>query len=409
MPDSKFLELHGGQYRFVRRIGKERVQRKLYTDSLSQARKLRDLYLATGSWHSTSMVEQGQAWRKHLDSETDKVHSASVLFGDVYEDIADKHGSESANIFARVADGEMPIFERLEAWHSDKRAGLKLKERTKADHRTGITRLVAWMNGRKLEPFVPEVTQKIAEDYLDHLIESDVHPRTGNKALSSIRSMWNFMRVHPNPWSGVTMDESNTTDEKERAFTNAEIMNLLDGPADKTMQAVMRMACLTGARLEELFKLQISDVKDGLLWIVNSKRKGPVTKRPVPIHNLLAPLIEELCKGRGQGDFVIAEGNPTGWDGTRSMAFSKRFATYRRKVGVDEKLDGQRRSKVNFHSFRRWLATQFEALEVSEIVAARIVGHKLDTMTYGLYSDGANVEVLRDGLNKVKLPGPALK
>ena len=73
------------------------------------------------------------------------------------------------------------------------------------------------------------------------------------------------------------------------------------------------------------------------------------------------------------------------------MAFSKRFATYRRKLGIDDKLSGERRSKVNFHSFRRWVATKFDYAQVPEVDAARILAHKITSMTYGTYSDARNV------------------
>jgi integrase len=404
MADKKFLEYRGNSWRFVQRKGGERIQKTLGTDSLTKARNLRDLYLATGTWHSVTMVERGRAYRKQIESETDKEYSASILFEDIVTDIEDEHGADAAHLFIRVAEGELPLMERLDAWHEDKRTGIKLKERTKADHRTAITRLVAWLKTKGIEAFTMDVTQRIAEDYLDHLVAIEVHPRTGNKALSSIRSMWNFMRVSPNPWSGLTMDETNTTDKKERAFTREEVAALLAGTSDETMQAAMRIACLTGARLEEIFQIKISDIKDNVFWIINSKRKGPITKRPVPIHSELAQLVKDLSKKRDPDQYLIIKGDATGWDGTRSMAFSKRFATYRRKMGVNEVIKGQRRSKVNFHSFRRWLATELERLEVPEIVAARVVGHKLSTMTYGLYSDGADLKVLRDGLEKVKLP-----
>lgn len=40
----------------------------------------------------------------------------------------------------------------------------------------------------------------------------------------------------------------------------------------------------------------------------------------------------------------------------------KRFTTYRRSVGVDDVTPGQRRSKVAFHSFRRWFVTSAKLL-----------------------------------------------
>jgi integrase len=90
------------------------------------------------------------------------------------------------------------------------------------------------------------------------------------------------MQIRPNPWSGLTMDETNTNDEKERAFTRDEVATLLARPSEDTMQAAMRIAGLTGARLEEIFQIKISDINNNVFWIINSERKGPVMKRPAP-------------------------------------------------------------------------------------------------------------------------------
>ena len=57
MSDKKFLEFRGDSFRFVRRIGEKREQKYLGTNSLSQARKLRDRYLALGTWQSHDIAE----------------------------------------------------------------------------------------------------------------------------------------------------------------------------------------------------------------------------------------------------------------------------------------------------------------------------------------------------------------
>ena len=52
--------------------------------------------------------------------------------------------------------------------------------------------------------------------------------------------------------------------------------------------------------------------------------------------------------------------------------------------------------KKTFHSIRKYVATCFENEGVDELKASRILGHNLQTMSYGLYSGGHDVEGLRD-------------
>jgi integrase len=95
----------------------------------------------------------------------------------------------------------------------------------------------------------------------------------------------------------------------------------------------------------------------------------------------------------------------TGWDNNRTMADSKRFAYYRKRLGVNDKRPGARRSKVNFHSFRRWFATKAEEAGQRENVVAAIMGHRKDVgITFNLYSKAELFELKRLCIEAVKLP-----
>ena len=80
---------------------------------------------------------------------------------------------------------------------------------------------------------------------------------------------------------GSLVHERHTGDRKERAFTDAELLILLNGPADDTMESVTLIGCLTGARLEEIFKLKVMDVKDDVLWLIK-KLKTKRSSREAP-------------------------------------------------------------------------------------------------------------------------------
>lgn len=73
----------------------------------------------------------------------------------------------------------------------------------------------------------------------------------------------------------------------------------------------------------------------------------------------------------------------------------KKFRTHRKRRGID-------RPRVGFHSFRATVATKLENAGVPETHAARLVGHKVKTMTYGLYSSGLTLPQLREVVEAVR-------
>jgi hypothetical protein len=48
----------------------------------------------------------------------------------------------------------------------------------------------------------------------------------------------------------------------------------------------------------------------------------------------------------------------------RYMPLSKRFNRYRKDLGVHEQDEGKRQSRVDFHSFRRWLITKADQADI---------------------------------------------
>lgn len=142
-------------------------------------------------------------------------------------------------------------------------------------------------------------------------------------------------------------------DEGKRPYTDEEVAKLLYGPADGLLSKLMRIAALSGMRLEEICQLRVSDCKDEIFSIRSGKTVN--AKRSVPIHSELENLVAECCVGKKDCDFLI-DGlplSPPSRD-TRSDPAAKRFTRYRRKRGVDERPNGKAKSNVDFHSFRRW-------------------------------------------------------
>jgi integrase len=73
-------------------------------------------------------------------------------------------------------------------------------------------------------------------------------------------------------------------------------------------------------------------------------------------------------------------------------------------VGVHDKPEGNRRSLVNLHSFRRFFITKAERAGQPPWIIESVVGHKRTGMSLGVYSAGLSTEQLRACVEAVRLP-----
>lgn len=184
------------------------------------------------------------------------------------------------------------------------------------------------------------------------------------------------------------------------------MVKLLNSDADDDLKDFTRIAALSGMRLEEIGQLRVRDCQDSMFSV--TRGKTPAAIRKVPIHSALKPIIERRSDDRDLNAFLFADLQDTGWDNNRTMALSKRFGYLRKRVGVDDKRDGARRSKVNFHSFRRFFATRAEEAGQRGNVVAAVMGHSKNVgLTFGHYSKAQLTELKRECVEAVKLPADA--
>lgn len=315
--------------------------------------------------------------------------------------------------YAAVASGAAaPLDSYVERWLS----ATSYTDRTKADARTALADLGAWLKASERPCTINIVDERLASDFRDFgLRGKGVHPKTANKKLSALRQYWiwmassGFHKPAVNPWAGKSLPKPKAFQSdpdsalgQERPFTDEEIEALLKGPSGTDLGDVMRIAALSGMRLEEIGQLRVKNCVGGLFDVVRSKTKAGVRK--VPIHSDLEAIVDRRAKGEATA-FLFPDFKASGWDDTRTMATSKQFAAYRRKVGVDDSREGARRSKVNFHSFRRWFARKCEEAGQSESIVARVMGHEKGvSITFGLYSQAMPLDLMRTCVESVKLP-----
>ena len=248
-----------------------------------------------------------------------------------------------------------------------------------------------------------QVTPKSLKQWLAVMAdEEELASKTINGLKVQAQAFWAYLVEHevvkrePNPFTLTTLAVPKTARKQtERVpFTPDEIVRFLESPVvqkDAQLSLLIRLAMYTGARIEELAMLKKTDLDFAQEVIRFRGTKTKAADRQVPIHPVLIPILSATLPD-GQDEFLIA-GLTIDARGERGKAIGKRFGRLKTDMGYGEE-------KV-FHSIRKTVSTLLEQAEVLEGVAADILGHEKQTMTYGLYSGGSSLKQKRDAIKKL--------
>ena len=441
--NTEYLEWHGKQWRVAipvprslqKAVGKTKLKRSLKTDSLTVANSLKWKAIAelraemrkasAGSPHDP-LLQEALAMREALQAGDESCHGISAeeaillradeLRGqpvDTDEDqepVYDPDREEAAGFYHAVATGRAtPLTAFLEEYH---RQEVNRKERTKGDDKRALKYLEAWCRSNHVRPTLEALDRRTAGRFIGDLpkiaTSGTLSNRTVNKYTSSLSNYWRWLLkrgvLETNPWREQSLPKvKRHPDDQERPFTQEEMKRLLEGTPPGNLGAIMRIAALSGARIDAIISLKVKDCQGVFRFKPQKREKGC---RLVPIHGDLVPLVEALIEGKEPDEDVFPEyPEPTpGTQQERSMPAVKAFTRYRRAQGVDDTRPGLKRSLVNFHSFRRWFITRAEQAGQDGNIIAAVVGHQRPGMTLGLYSRGPSTEQLRACVEAVKLP-----
>jgi integrase len=275
--------------------------------------------------------------------------------------------------------------------------------------RRALKRLKNWMSKRPGGADIKRLNKHEAALFVDHLMEGKITTATANSLVSSLGTYWKWMvkrgLANANPWNEQQRKPRVQEGAQVRAFTDDEAKALLTGATYLTLQDLMRIAALSGMRINEICSLRVDDVVGEVFNVRDSKTKAGI--RRVPIHSDLKALVARRADGKVGSAYLIEELKaPESRSKERSAKASERFTAYRRDLGVDEREEGQRVSNVNFHSWRHWFTTKaLQAGQPPHLVSA-VVGHEAgrSTMTLKVYDSGASEAQLRAVVESVRLP-----
>ncbi len=401
-------------------VGRRRIVQSLETRDKSEAQ--RKAYRLAGEWKAhfkklednggkalpTRLTDEALGWQEELTQakaaqDHERGELVTSLIYDRLEALKEsrKTTPEQASEFLGIAMGSyIPTAAHLEDWLSE----LRVAPKTRDMWRLEVNRLAEEF------PTTNLVTRANVRAWCMGRIKAGAAMSSVSKTLSACRSYWGHLEARgvslteEAPFSNLKLGSKTGEAKANRtasyiAFTPDEVVKLHaaavaggDGP----LVDLIVMGAYTGARIEELCQIKTEDVdqKRGVIRIQDSKTAAGI--REIPIHSQLRGTVLRLTKG-SKDSFLIPGSSREGDNkySIRSNALGKRFGRLKDSLGFQKK-------RHAFHSLRKTVVTQMEGAGVPEGVAAEIVGHEKDTMTYGLYSAGVPLEVKRMAIENVR-------
>jgi integrase len=177
---------------------------------------------------------------------------------------------------------------------------------------------------------------------------------------------------------GIHKTKINSRNSSYRFFTSDECKKLIlaaIATGDKNLLICILMGMYTGCRLGEICNLKVDHVTDSSIQIEDSKTYSGI--RSIPIHPQIYDVIK-ISRANSSDGYLLSNLSCNNSVKDRGKGMSHRFRRLKNSLNFKD--------RYGFHSFRSTFAHKLEAANIPEIVASRLMGHKINTMSYGLYS-----------------------
>lgn len=349
-----------------------------------------------------AVVKEAMGWKRDIANEADDgtKETLQLVLADRTEELIASHGTDKASQFYMVATGRATLLRPLyEEW----KAQIGLAPKTTDQMCRDVDKLVThFISLEKISP-------KAVKAWIDLLATQEHTHSSLERILKACRNLWRFLKQTSvieldavDPFHGIMglMSAKVSKNRQGRvAFSPEDIAKIYQAAianGDQPLADMIALGAYTGARINELANVTVDDVTDqDSIMIRASKTDAGV--REIPIHPAIKDLVARLV-GDAEGGFIVPT-NAVNQYGNRGDVLGKRFGRLKKAMGYAQG------SEV-FHSIRKTLITLLENAGVPEGIAADIVGHKKQTMTYGLYSMGSSLENKRVILAKAVYPRP---
>ena len=390
-------------------IGKAKFSKSTGTDNKKLAETIAQVYVMGWKAEIESarmksdepLINSAREIRKLLKSSP-----AHLVQDAIDEEVAKLNASKKpihAEVYERIAKGKNKYSSELATtWrkHEDDR-GLAKKT---IDQMFSDVELVT-----KQFPTANMMTIESVELWIKHIAKKgNLSASSVNRIIGSGKNFFKYLQFikevpssEPNPFivpnefrvSNKPNSKSVNKTQSWLPFTSKEIVDLykLAVKDNQSLADLILIAMHTGARIEEICSLLCKDVdlKEESITIVDAKTEAGETT--IPIHPNIKDRIEKLIED-STDDYLLSSLTKNKY-GDRANALGQRFGRLKTKQKFS--------SRYVFHSIRKTFTTMLENAGVGENLAADIVGHEKPRITYGLYSGGASLEVMREAIKKI--------
>lgn len=326
-----------------------------------------------------------------------------VTISNVIEDTHKSGNVTLANAIHNVAlMGQTPLEPLVNKWVATLHNVTKTIDQRKSDVRLMLERF----------PTIQSISIEGARQWIDYLTttkQQNGKQRSANsinRILIGARLLWEYLQdigLAPHGIKPFDMPKYIKRDrEKEKAesvrrsaYTLAEGVKLYHEGFLKhgqQFQDLIHIGMYTGARINEICSLKLTDCSDIKLSIRTSKTRAGV--REIPVHEQLKGTINRLLETSNDG-FLISGLSSANKYKNRSASMVSMYSRFKTSLGFG--------SNHVFHSFRHTISTHLLRNGFSKELIAATVGHVSDDFTVDTYaSDAFTLAQKAEAINSVQ-------
>ncbi len=294
-------------------------------------------------------------------------------------------------LMAEDGKPNIPIIRLFENWRN---SGTR-RPKTIDEYRSCVEHFASWIQKHHRVTHAGNVTRAEVVAYRNALVASGLSYKTVGKRIGVIRTVFGRAvdegLIVANPCDRVKVDRPHVREPGRYPFTVQDMQQIfatnvfrggatIDGCGAYGSFWLPLLALYSGARLEEMAQLLVSDVREdpshGWYFSVDPQ-EGKTVKtqssiRDVPIHPALIKwgfirFVEDIRK---KGERQLFPDLATDKYDRHGSAFSKKWNRHLRKVAKVE------HRKKSFHSFRHSFKQHCRACDIPEEIADALTGHR---------------------------------
>lgn len=234
-----------------------------------------------------------------------------------------------------------------------------------------------------------------------------LNQRTVDNYITRYKTLFNYFLDNDYVYSNYFLTIKNLKHKIENPITNfqkiedvreqfekEEIELLLENIKDKEIKDLIVLGAITGARINEILNLKISDIiKTNNGYFIDIKKSKTYNGvRKIPIHKRFKYLIENLIKDKEEDKHLlfneVVDKNRLDKIQKRTMYQIRKYIKNKNKV---------------FHSLRKNFTQQLYKCNMEELYIKLLLGHTLkDNLSFNTYNlSKIDNETLQEEINKV--------